>query len=324
MACSICLDTVTARGVIDACDHLFCYDCIIKWGTSAANTCPVCKRQFHRVVEATIEPAADGDDPMRSPARKRQRETGRAVEVVDRAQRCDDDEGLMMEGEEDDEWGRLNDLPSEDEEDDDYQTHDDEDEEDEDEYPNVEDEAYQMDNGDDDLDYLLSPDAQRLARARARAAARRGTPDVVIIPAGRASPARRAERRALRRLRAAARAFDATAESAVSVDEHETLLIDLSRASDIDVGMAPRVENAARRRRARAAAAAAPHSPPAVAERVDDDITFIRQVSEPEIADPGMLQVALDALSSDGQFTAAAARQRRARRRRARQEAGLR
>ena len=58
MACSICLDTVTARGVIDACDHLFCYDCIIKWGTSAANTCPVCKRPFHRVVEATVEPAA--------------------------------------------------------------------------------------------------------------------------------------------------------------------------------------------------------------------------------------------------------------------------
>lgn len=29
--CSICLDTISVRGLLPICDHNFCYECIYEW-----------------------------------------------------------------------------------------------------------------------------------------------------------------------------------------------------------------------------------------------------------------------------------------------------
>jgi len=46
--CAICLDKISVRGVLDSCQHDFCYDCIYKWSASS-NTCPLCKNRFNSI-----------------------------------------------------------------------------------------------------------------------------------------------------------------------------------------------------------------------------------------------------------------------------------
>jgi len=52
--CTICLDSIQIQGVLDCCQHDFCYDCIIKW-SSNSNTCPLCKKRFHNVTKKQVE-----------------------------------------------------------------------------------------------------------------------------------------------------------------------------------------------------------------------------------------------------------------------------
>eukprot|EP01125_Pyxidicula_operculata_P009548 TRINITY_DN3143_c0_g1_i2.p2 TRINITY_DN3143_c0_g1~~TRINITY_DN3143_c0_g1_i2.p2 ORF type:complete len:230 (+),score=43.10 TRINITY_DN3143_c0_g1_i2:1003-1692(+) len=48
--CGICLDKIVRRGVLDVCNHLYCFPCIIKW-SETANTCPMCQRRFEAITE---------------------------------------------------------------------------------------------------------------------------------------------------------------------------------------------------------------------------------------------------------------------------------
>jgi len=53
LECGICLDKITSRGIINVCEHLFCFDCISKW-SKLANTCPMCKRRFTRLTRQEL------------------------------------------------------------------------------------------------------------------------------------------------------------------------------------------------------------------------------------------------------------------------------
>jgi len=44
--CGICLEKVEDRGIINCCDHRFCFECIEKWGKVGSNECPMCKKRF--------------------------------------------------------------------------------------------------------------------------------------------------------------------------------------------------------------------------------------------------------------------------------------
>jgi len=41
--CGICFDTIEERGVMDSCEHMFCYECIDRWLDRSCR-CPHCKR----------------------------------------------------------------------------------------------------------------------------------------------------------------------------------------------------------------------------------------------------------------------------------------
>ncbi|XP_024534861.1 uncharacterized protein At4g10930 isoform X1 [Selaginella moellendorffii] len=43
--CGICDAIVVERGLLDCCDHMFCFSCIEDWAT-VTNLCPMCKAQF--------------------------------------------------------------------------------------------------------------------------------------------------------------------------------------------------------------------------------------------------------------------------------------
>lgn len=43
--CGICFESPEERGVLNNCDHMFCFFCIRQW-SKTANTCPLCKRRF--------------------------------------------------------------------------------------------------------------------------------------------------------------------------------------------------------------------------------------------------------------------------------------
>lgn len=51
--CSICLDYVSLRGRLSACEHSFCFDCILRWA-QRENTCPLCKVRFRRVRKEAL------------------------------------------------------------------------------------------------------------------------------------------------------------------------------------------------------------------------------------------------------------------------------
>lgn len=47
--CGICTDIVIDRGVLDCCDHWFCFTCIDNWAT-ITNLCPLCKNEFQLIT----------------------------------------------------------------------------------------------------------------------------------------------------------------------------------------------------------------------------------------------------------------------------------
>ncbi|XP_078152228.1 RING/U-box protein [Carex rostrata] len=56
--CVICTGVVTERGVLDCCQHWFCYECIEQWA-AFSNHCPICKNDFHSI---TFHPVDDTSD----------------------------------------------------------------------------------------------------------------------------------------------------------------------------------------------------------------------------------------------------------------------
>eukprot|EP00924_Labyrinthula_sp_SR-Ha-C_P003292 augustus_masked-scaffold_15-processed-gene-5.47-mRNA-1 protein AED:0.07 eAED:0.77 QI:0/-1/0/1/-1/1/1/0/383 len=46
--CGICLDNISTRGVLNSCDHLFCFSCIVRW-SKRSSTCPHCKRAITNI-----------------------------------------------------------------------------------------------------------------------------------------------------------------------------------------------------------------------------------------------------------------------------------
>ncbi|MED6132001.1 hypothetical protein PIB30_015367 [Stylosanthes scabra] len=47
--CGICMDIVIDRGVLDCCQHWFCFVCIDNWAT-ITNLCPLCQNEFHLIT----------------------------------------------------------------------------------------------------------------------------------------------------------------------------------------------------------------------------------------------------------------------------------
>ncbi|XP_058095916.1 uncharacterized protein At4g10930 isoform X2 [Magnolia sinica] len=47
--CGICMDFIVDRGVLDCCDHWFCFACIDNWAT-ITNLCPLCKCEFQLIT----------------------------------------------------------------------------------------------------------------------------------------------------------------------------------------------------------------------------------------------------------------------------------
>ncbi|KAH9605236.1 hypothetical protein KSS87_020009 [Heliosperma pusillum] len=47
--CGICMDIVIDRGVLDCCQHWFCFDCIDNWAT-ITNLCPLCQNEFQLIT----------------------------------------------------------------------------------------------------------------------------------------------------------------------------------------------------------------------------------------------------------------------------------
>ncbi|KAG9149502.1 hypothetical protein Leryth_014286 [Lithospermum erythrorhizon] len=47
--CGICMDVVIDRGVLDCCQHWFCFTCIDNWAT-ITNLCPLCQNEFQIIT----------------------------------------------------------------------------------------------------------------------------------------------------------------------------------------------------------------------------------------------------------------------------------
>ncbi|WCJ26532.1 RING/U-box protein [Euphorbia peplus] len=47
--CGICMDIIIDRGVLDCCQHWFCFDCIDNWAT-ITNLCPLCQNEFQLIT----------------------------------------------------------------------------------------------------------------------------------------------------------------------------------------------------------------------------------------------------------------------------------
>lgn len=47
--CGICMDVVIDRGVLDCCQHWFCFTCIDNWST-ITNLCPLCQSEFQLIT----------------------------------------------------------------------------------------------------------------------------------------------------------------------------------------------------------------------------------------------------------------------------------
>ncbi|KAI3522478.1 hypothetical protein L1887_00282 [Cichorium endivia] len=47
--CGICMDVVVDRGVLDCCQHWFCFSCIDNWA-SITNLCPLCQSEFQLIT----------------------------------------------------------------------------------------------------------------------------------------------------------------------------------------------------------------------------------------------------------------------------------
>ena len=47
--CGICMDIIIDRGVLDCCQHWFCFACIDNWAT-ITNLCPLCQTEFQLIT----------------------------------------------------------------------------------------------------------------------------------------------------------------------------------------------------------------------------------------------------------------------------------
>jgi len=52
LACGICFERVEDRGKLDACEHVFCFACIVRWFERSCR-CPFCKRVVTAVKSST-------------------------------------------------------------------------------------------------------------------------------------------------------------------------------------------------------------------------------------------------------------------------------
>jgi len=46
--CVICLEDIMEKGKSDACNHPYCYNCVLQW-CKLTNSCPICKRRFRKI-----------------------------------------------------------------------------------------------------------------------------------------------------------------------------------------------------------------------------------------------------------------------------------
>ncbi|KAF9594625.1 hypothetical protein IFM89_034247 [Coptis chinensis] len=47
--CGICMDVIIDRGVLECCEHWFCFACIDNWAT-ITNLCPLCQKEFQMIT----------------------------------------------------------------------------------------------------------------------------------------------------------------------------------------------------------------------------------------------------------------------------------
>lgn len=52
--CCICLNNICNKGIINPCQHEFCYDCIYMW-SKQTNTCPICRERFNKINNTKID-----------------------------------------------------------------------------------------------------------------------------------------------------------------------------------------------------------------------------------------------------------------------------
>ncbi|KAL2926543.1 PHD and RING finger domain-containing protein 1 [Bienertia sinuspersici] len=57
--CGICMDVVLDRGVLDCCQHWFCFACIDNWST-ITNLCPLCQNEFQLITCVPVYDAIGG------------------------------------------------------------------------------------------------------------------------------------------------------------------------------------------------------------------------------------------------------------------------
>jgi hypothetical protein len=48
--CPICLEKIINLANLDSCVHDFCRSCIEKWAKDSSNNCPICKREFKKII----------------------------------------------------------------------------------------------------------------------------------------------------------------------------------------------------------------------------------------------------------------------------------
>ncbi|XP_076923416.1 uncharacterized protein At4g10930-like [Bidens hawaiensis] len=60
--CGICMDVVVDRGVLDCCQHWFCFTCIDNWA-SITNLCPLCQNEFQTITCVPVYDTIGGIQP---------------------------------------------------------------------------------------------------------------------------------------------------------------------------------------------------------------------------------------------------------------------
>ncbi|OWM65196.1 hypothetical protein CDL15_Pgr008784 [Punica granatum] len=74
LCCGICLSSAgekSIRGMIDCCDHYFCFICIREWA-KVESRCPMCKRRFSSILRPAIEGVFDTERVVDVPLRDQQ------------------------------------------------------------------------------------------------------------------------------------------------------------------------------------------------------------------------------------------------------------
>jgi len=62
--CCICFEIISERGIINTCNHVFCFSCIVKW-SKIRNSCPLCRKHFSKIVPSNKQIInLDSEDPV--------------------------------------------------------------------------------------------------------------------------------------------------------------------------------------------------------------------------------------------------------------------